>query len=141
MATKLTKFDFSAPSNLTAAGEEKAAYPWEEWFDGDTWSLTWGEDFDPHPLMMERIIRTRATGRKARVRVRHLPLNGREGSNDPTGIIVMERVDIEGPEQEKRSKRAEQSRERRATKKAPAKVNGSAVARKKVPSKKAPART
>lgn len=126
MATKLTKFDFSAPSSLTASGEEKAAYPWEEWFDGDIWQLTHGEDFDPHPLMMERIIRTRATGRKARVRVRHLPLSVNGNGSDPTGIIVMERIDINGPDEQKRAARAAQSRDRRAAKK---------------PSKKTPART
>ena len=148
MATKLTTFDFSAPSNLTASADEKAAYPWEDWFDGDIWQLTVGEDFDPHPLMMERIIRTRATGRRAKVRVRHQALNGSAASpNDPTGIIVMERTDIEGPTQSKRAAKAAQTRERRAAKKAAAPAAAAeAIAdlglTKKAPSKvrKAPAK-
>lgn len=105
MATKLKEFDFSTPSNLTKA-DEKAVYPWDDWFDGDIWQLTHGEDFDPHPLMMERIIRTRATGRKAKVKIRHLPLHAKSNGNDPTGIIVMERSDVVGPEQEKHERRS-----------------------------------
>ncbi len=148
MATKLSTFDFSAPSNLTATnGDEKAAYPWEEWFDGDIWQLTVGEDFEPHPLMMERIIRTRATGRRAKVRVRHLALNGAAATTDPTGIIVMERTDIDGPNQSKRAAKAAATRERRAAKKAAAPAAAAeAIAdlglAKKAPSKarKAPAK-
>ena len=142
MATKLTQFDFSVPSNLTVTnGDEKAAYPWESWFDGDIWKLTYREDFDPHPLMMERIIRTRATGRHAKVRVRHLALNGAAETDDPTGVIVMERTDIDGPEQQKRAARAAASKTRRAAKKATAPAKAAeAIAdlglTKKAPSKR-----
>lgn len=141
MATKLTSFDFSAPSNLTTTnGDEKAAYPWESWFDGDIWQLTVGEDFDPHPLMMERIIRTRATGRQAKVRVRHLPLNGAAASSDPTGLIVMERTDIEGPNQAKRAAKAAATRERRAAKKAAAPAAAAQALEEMSLAKKAPSK-
>ena len=100
MPTKLAKFDFTEPSNLTSS--DKATYPWEEWFDGDIWQIEHGEDFQPHPLMMERIIRTRATGRKARIRLRHLPLNG----TDPFGIIVFQRTDVQGPTATKKAEAA-----------------------------------
>jgi len=140
MATKLTTYDFTAPSSLTAAGDEKAAYPWEEWFDGDIWQLTYGEDFDPHPLMMERIIRTRATGRRAKVRVRHQALNGAAATNDPTGIIILERTDISGPQEEKRAARAAQSKERRAAKKAAAPAAAAAALKEAGLSKKAPSK-
>ena len=52
MATKLRKFDFTAPSTITTA--EKPAYPWGDWFDGDIWEIRYGDDFLTHPLMMER---------------------------------------------------------------------------------------
>ena len=147
MATKLTQFDFSAPSSLTVTnGDEKAAYPWEEWFDGDIWQLTYGEDFDPHPLMMERIIRTRATGRHAKVRVRHAPLNGAAETNDPTGVIIMERTDIDGPLQSKRAQRAAASKAKRAAKKADAPAKAAAALEeigltKKAPAKKVPSKS
>src|SRR4029077_14254470 len=96
MATKLKSYDFSTHSRLTDA--DKATYPWEEWFDGDPWRITYGEDFEGHPLMMERIIRTRATGRKARVSVKHESMNG-----EPWGYIVLQRTDIVGPYQSKRN--------------------------------------
>src|SRR5882672_3598278 len=108
MATKLKSYDFSQPSQLTTS--EKATYPWDEWFDGDIWQITCGEDFDGHPLMMERIIRTRATGKRARVRLRHLPLNG-----DQWGAIVLQRVDIVGPNE---AKRTASNEKRAATRKA-----------------------
>ena len=141
MATKLTNFDFSTPSSLTATnGDEKAAYPWEEWFDGDIWQLQVGEDFEPHPLMMERIIRTRATGRHAKVRVRHLPLNGAAATSDPTGLIVMERTDIDGPLQSKRAAKAAATRDRRAAKKAAAPAKAAAALEEAGLSKKAPSK-
>lgn len=140
MATKLTTFDFTTPSNLTVTNDEKAAYPWEEWFDGDIWQLTYREDFDPHPLMMERIIRTRAVGRQAKVRVRHQPLNGSAETNDPTGIIVMERTDIDGPTQQKRAARATASRERREAKKAAAPAKAAAALEEMALAKKAPSK-
>ena len=67
MATKLRTFDWSKPSVLTSAEDAAYVYPWTTWLDGDIWQLTKGEDFGAHPLMMERIIRTRATGRGAKV--------------------------------------------------------------------------
>jgi hypothetical protein len=125
MATKLNTFDFTESSKITSS--EKAVYPWEEWFDGDIWQLTEGEDFHTHPLMMERIIRTRATGRKAKVTMRHIPLtiNGKIRKNNPFGIIVMQRTDVVGPiaqeadEKVKAAKRAEAA-QKRASKKASA---------------------
>ena len=64
MATKLKSFDFGPQTQLTNG--EKANYPWEEWFDGDIWEIRADEDFDINPLMMERIIRTRAVSRTPR---------------------------------------------------------------------------
>ena len=141
MATKLTTFDFEKPSHLTTSSEDKQAYPWAEWFDGDIWQLTYREDFDPHPLMMERIIRTRAVGRQAKVRVRHMPLNGQAGTNDPTGVIIMERTDIDGPQQQKKSEAAA----RRKAKKAAASAEATKTLEemnlaKKAPAKKAPSK-
>jgi hypothetical protein len=142
MATRIKKkYDWAAPSSLTRT--EKATYPWDEWLDGDAWRLVQGEDFHPHPLMMERIIRTRATGRSAKVRVRHLPLNGQKGTSDPTGLIVMERTDIDGPMQSKRAQKAAATRERRAAKKATAPAKAAAALEEagltsKAPAKKAP---
>jgi len=125
MATKLNKFDFSAPSAITSS--EKAVYPWEDWLDGDIWELrhgdTEGADFETHPLMMERIIRTRATARGAKVRLRHLPLNG----DAPFGIIVVQRTDIEGPNAQKRAATAE----KKAAKKAAAKSAAEAFVKEK----------
>jgi hypothetical protein len=115
MATKLKTFDWTSPSTLTTS--EKATYPWEEWFDGDIWQLTRDEDFDGHPLMMERIIRTRATGRKAKVRLRHVPLNGEQW-----GIIVVQRTDIAGPNEAKRSAANEKRAATRAAKNGTAEV-------------------
>ena len=89
MATKLKKYDWDNSSNMTKG--EKAVYPWDEWLDGSIWRLTHGKDFQPHPLMMERIIRTRATGRGARVQLRHEPLRG---GTEPFGHIVLQRTDI-----------------------------------------------
>jgi hypothetical protein len=109
MAEKLTKFDFQKPSEITST--EKMPYPWTQWLDGDIWKLTAGEDFHTHPLMMERIIRTRATSRKARVRLRHQPLH--TGNGDPFGIIIMQRTDLIGPNE---AKKAEQQAKRQAKK-------------------------
>lgn len=110
MATKLKSFDFTTPSPSTG---EKAVYDWDEWFDGDIWALTAGEDFQGHPLMMERIIRTRATARKAKIRLRHVSQNG-----DQFGTIVIQRWDIEGPDALKKAARAEKAAATRAAKKA-----------------------
>jgi hypothetical protein len=109
MATKLNKFDFSAPSAITTS--EKAVYPWTEWLDGDIWQLTEGKDFDTHPLMMERIVRTRATARGAKVRLRHVALNG----DSPFGMIVMQRTDITGPAAVKKAEQASKRTAKKAT--------------------------
>lgn len=93
MAEKLRTFDFEKPSELTSS--EKIQYPWDQWLDGDIWQLTQGEDFMTHPLMMERIIRTRATTRQAKVRLRHLPING--DKDNPFGVIIIQRTDKDGP--------------------------------------------
>ena len=117
MAEKLKTFDFSTPSAITSP-TEKAVYPWEEWLDGDIWQLTEGEDFDTHPLMMERIIRTRATARGAKVRLRHQPkteFNGKRGKANPFGLIVVQRTDVVGPaDQADAAKAAEAAKAERA---------------------------
>ena len=119
MAHKLPKYSFERTSTLTRA--DKATYPWSEWLDGDIWQLTVGEDFSTHPLMMERIIRTRATGRGAKVRLRHEPLNG-----DDFGVIVLQRTDILGPAE---SKRAEAREKRQAKKEAAEKAASETLAK------------
>jgi hypothetical protein len=111
MATKLKTFDFTSPSKLTVS--EKATYPWDEWLDGDIWELRQGEDFEGHPLMMERIIRTRATGRKAKISLRHVPING-----EPWGVIVLRRNDIEGPSAAKKRATVEKRQATRASRSA-----------------------
>lgn len=148
MATTLRTFDFTAPSEITFA--DKRTYPWAEWFNGDIWQITAGEDFDTHPLMMERIIRTRAVSHKAKVRLRHQSVDGRS----PFGIIVFQRKDVVGPAEQKKA----DAREKRAAKKLAAEaeaqeflaqtqakpVNGSKAPTKtatKAPAKVAPAKT
>jgi len=116
MAEKLKTFDFAAPSAITAASD-KAVYPWEEWLDGDIWQLREGEDFHTHPLMMERIIRTRATARGAKVRLRHQPkdFNGKRGKHNPFGLIILQRTDVVGPSaQEAEAARATAAKAERA---------------------------
>jgi hypothetical protein len=107
MATKLKDFDFTHQSKLTIRGG-KDPYPWDQWFDGDIWQITYGEDFDSHPLMMERIIRTRIVGREGKVALRHVGANG-----EPWGIIVLRRTDIEGPT----ARKSREAKERRQAKK------------------------
>lgn len=83
MAERLTEYDFKQSSHITKT--ERRNYPWHEWFDGSIWRLTWGVDFDTHPLMMERVIRTRATSRKIKLSIRH------EGDDtNPFQHIVMQ---------------------------------------------------
>lgn len=113
MAEKLRSFDFDKPSEITSS--EKRLYPWDQWFDGDIWKLTAGEDFGTHPLMMERIIRTRAVNRGAKVRLRHQPLD--PNSKDPFGVIVIQRTDVDGPAEQKK---AEAAAKRKAKKEAAA---------------------
>lgn len=104
MSTKLKDFDFGPQSRLTDG--DKATYPWEDWFDGDIWQITMGEDFEGTPLMMERIIRSRAVSREAKVTLRHHAVDGGPGM----GVITFQRTDVEGPEARKRR----ESNERRA---------------------------
>lgn len=127
MANKIKSFDFDQPSTLTTT--DKATYPWDQWFDGDMWEVVWNEDFQTHPLMMERIIRTRATGRGAKVRLRHVPMNG-----DPWGKIIIQRTDIVGPNEAKANARREKSAATRAANK----VNGNGHKVNGKVSKKAP---
>jgi len=108
MATKIKTFDWSQPSAITTPSE-KAVYPWDEWLDGDIWQLQQDDDFDTHPLMMERIIRTRATARGAKVRLRHQPVNGQS----PFGVIILQRTDVKGPAE---ARKAEQAANRAAKK-------------------------
>lgn len=112
MAIKLRKFDWEKPSEITTG--DKTKYPWHLWFDGDIWQLEEGKDFFTHPLMMERIIRTRATLRKAKVRMRHVPHNGEQW-----GILVVQRRDVPGPAEQRRSS----AQEKRAAKKAAAEAD------------------
>lgn len=68
-----------------------AVYPWHEWFDGSIWRIEQGVDFDIHPLMMERVLRTKTTSCKGNIVIRHEGLNGlREGM----GAIVFQRTDL-----------------------------------------------
>jgi hypothetical protein len=119
MAHKLRTFDFR-PTTTTIPASEKFSYPWEDWLDGDIWQIEQGADFERHPLMMERIIRTRATARGAKIRMRHLPStqNGKRGHQEPFGTIVFQRTDIIGPTEFKERKAA--SAAKRAAKKAAA---------------------
>lgn len=110
MATKLQDFDFGPQSRLTNG--DKAVYPWDDWFDGDIWSIKMGEDFEGTPLMMERIIRSRAVSREAKVTLRHQSADGGPGM----GVIVFQRTDIEGPEAKQR--RLDAAAAKRAAKKA-----------------------
>ena len=113
MATKLQEFDFGPQSRLTNG--DKAVYPWDDWFDGDIWSIRMGEDFEGTPLMMERIIRSRAVSREAKVTLRHQSTDGGPGM----GVIVFQRTDIEGPEaKQRRLDAAAAKRQERAAKKA-----------------------
>jgi hypothetical protein len=114
MAERLRSFDFSAQSAITSAWSKgRNRYPWNEWFDGDIWKITQGEDFDTSPLMMERIIRTRASNKnhKAKVTLRHI-----RGLDDAPSAIVLQRTDIVGPSEQKKIDAAK----RRADKKAAA---------------------
>lgn len=112
MAEKLRTFDFDKPSEITSS--EKRSYPWELWLDGDIWQLKQGEDFDTHPLMMERIVRTRAVTRQAKVRLRHQPFPNNNG--DPFGMLIIQRTDKVGPADAKKA----EARAKREAKKAEA---------------------
>ena len=110
MAEKLRTFDFEKPSEITSS--EKIQYPWDQWLDGDIWRLEHGVDFQTHPLMMERIIRTRATTRGAKVRLRHVPLH--EGNGDPFGILIVQRKDKVGPAEAKKAEAKAKRDEKKA---------------------------
>ena len=122
MAEKLRTFDFEKPSEITSS--EKIQYPWDQWLDGDIWQLTHGEDFQTHPLMMERIIRTRATTRGAKVRLRHVPLH--EGNGDPFGILIVQRTDKAGPAEARKA----EAKAKRDAKKAQAAAEAEALVAK-----------
>ena len=136
MATKLRKFDWQKPSEITTG--DKTQYPWHQWFDGDIWQLEEGEDFHTHPLMMERIIRTRATLRKSKVRMRHVPRNG-----DQWGYLVVQRTDIAGPaEQRRNDAKAKREEKQAAAEKAAAETLAKAGIKpriSKTPAKRPPA--
>lgn len=69
MAETLTTYDFDKPSILTT--NRTRTYPWGQWFDGRIWRITRGVDFDAQTLMMERIIRSRASNQHVSLRLRH----------------------------------------------------------------------
>lgn len=117
MAEKLRTYDFTRKSQMTKT--DKATYPWAEWFDGDIWKLTHGTDFDPHPLMMERIIRTRATAEKGKVTLRHEP----SAEGEDFGVIVLRRTDVTGPAEQKKAEAAA----KRALRKAQAEKDAAAT--------------
>ena len=151
MAERLSSFDFTAQSAITSAESKgRNRYPWDDRFDGDIWKITRGVDFDAEPLMMERIIRTRASNKnhKAKVTLRHLPaLNGDSPS------IVLQRTDIVGPSAAKKLEQKERRQAKRMAAEQGAqetlraagitpsatKVNGTKKTVSKRPAKKAPA--
>jgi len=121
MATKLKTFDFT----LVKPKRPKPTYFWDDWFDGDIWQLEEGVDFDIDPMMMERITRTRATSRGAKVRLRHVSDNG-------SRYVVMQRTDIVGPNEVK----AQARREKYAANRKANGTNGHVAASKVVPKTK-----
>ena len=112
MAERLRSFDFTAQSAITKATRKgRRRYPWNEWFDGDIWKIKQGEDFTTSPLMMERIIRTRASNKKNRVQVtlRHVPS---ENGDEPA--IVLQRTDTVGPTEQKKLDAKQRREEKKA---------------------------
>ena len=85
MSSILKDYDFTHPSKLTQNEARKSSYPWPDWFDGRIWKLAEGEDFLTHPLMMERIIRTKASTVGAKLKLRHEARNG-----ESWGFIVVQ---------------------------------------------------
>jgi len=141
MAERLRTFDFTAQSAITSAESKgRNRYPWHDWFDGDIWKITQGEDFETSPLMMERIIRTRASNKhhKAKVTLRHIPaLNGDKPA------IVLQRTDVVGPSEARKAELREKRQAKKAAAEAdaaafvaslPKKTNGTAAA--KAPTKR-----
>jgi hypothetical protein len=146
MAERLASFDFTAQSAITSAESKgRNRYPWTDWFDGDIWKITQGTDFDTSPLMMERIIRTRASNKnhRAKVTLRHLPaLNG------DSPAIVLQRTDLVGPSAAKRAEAAARRKAKKdeATKAAQETLERAGIkpvkkAVSKTPAKKAPVRS
>ena len=124
MAERLRSFDFSVQSTITPATKKgRNRYPWSEWFDGDIWKITHGEDFWTAPLMMERIIRTRASNKnhRARVMLRHIPT-----ANGDQPSIVLQRTDVVGPSASKK----EEQKQKRLAKKAAAEQAAAATLEK-----------
>lgn len=132
MAVVLKSFDFSKLSQLTSH-EDRKNYPWEDWFDGRIWKLTEGKDFQAHPLMMERIIRTRASTDKAKLQLRHVARGN--GSDDPWGFIILQNK--AGGQYIEAAPKPEKATKKAAPKKAPAKK---AAAKKPSPPTKKPAK-
>jgi len=69
MSKILEEFDWTYTSRFNSKARTRF-YPWDAWFDGQIHELSQGEDFDGPPASMERVVRTTANRRKARVRVR-----------------------------------------------------------------------
>jgi hypothetical protein len=65
----LESFDFTQPSTKRPRSK---SYPWGTWFSGEIWELVYGEDFTVDPLLMERMIRTRASPQRLSVNIRHI---------------------------------------------------------------------
>ena len=122
MAEVLKEFDWEAKPE--APNIPKPVYHWDDWFNGDIWLLEQGKDFYGHPLMMERISRTRAHSRSATIQMRHVGVNG-----DRYGKLIIQRTDIIGPTEARRAERRAKLAATRAAK------NGSTVKTKR-PSKK-----
>lgn len=88
MAQRLLSYDWSRPNK---SGTKVAAYPWQEWFDGSIWRIEHGVDFHIHPLMMERVLRTKTTTCKGNIVVRHESMTGERGG---MGVIIFQRTDL-----------------------------------------------
>lgn len=160
MSTTLKTYNWDKPSVLTQQEKAKAVYPWDEWFDGSIRRLRQTQhfkpearadgtivlvpvkkpsgDFKPHPLMMERIIRTRATGKGVRVQIRHEPLNKADTAN-PFGILVLQAVGANGKSQPRVAPPESPAAKRAATKAATTKAAAKKAPAKKTPAKKAAA--
>lgn len=65
MATKKKGFRW-ADTTRYERGNQK--YDWDAWFDGDTWKLTFMEDFDVDPEIMRQMIYDRAGARGYKVK-------------------------------------------------------------------------
>lgn len=88
MAKRLESYDWTRQSKMSPKG---AVYPWADWFDGSIWMIERGVDFFTHPLMMERVIRTKTTAAGGKIVIRH---EGQGDDGDGFGIIVFQRTDV-----------------------------------------------